>query len=317
METYQWKMKTGIVRSKEFEKKGLACFAVNCGLKCGHDCRYCSTGAMIRTHRVFKELGLNPFENGYAIVDPSTPDRVAYDAKHMRNKGLVQLCTISDAWSPEAQEYNIGRKCLEAILAEPGWTIRILTKNAAVEKDFDLIANYRDRVTVGLSVTAAPEKTAVISAIEPGASPVTERLRVLQQAHAMGLRTYAMLCPLMPGIADGTDQIEALVKTAVEYGSEEIFAEPVNPRGRGLILTQQALEQAGYHAEAAQIKAIRSRTRWSGYVVALIRNLQQSVRRHSDISKLRVLLYPKGLESHDVVMIQKDDAGVVWLGSKI
>jgi DNA repair photolyase len=181
----------------------------------------------------------------------------------------------------------------------------------------ELITKYRDRVTISLSVTAALENSAVISVIEPGASPITERLRVLQQAHAMRLRTYAMLCPLMPGIADGADQIDALVTMAVDYGAEEIFAEPVNPRGRGLILTQQALEQAGYHAEASKIKSIRSRLRWSGYVAALIRNLQQSVRKYSDISKLRILLYPKGLESHDVALIQKDDAGVVWLGSKM
>lgn len=316
MKTYCYQMKTGIVRSKEFEKKGLASYAVNCGLKCGHGCMYCSTGAMIRTHGAFKKLGLNPFENGYAIIDATTPSRVAYDAKHMRNRGLVQLSTISDAWSPEAQEYGLGRQCLESILAEPDWTVRILTKNAAVEKEFDLITKYRDRVTVGLSMTATPENAAIISAIEPCASPIPERLRVLQQAKAMGLRTYAMLCPLMPGIADSADQIESLVMMAVQYGVEEIFAEPVNPRGRGLILTQQALEQAGYETEAAQIKSIRSRANWSGYVVGLIRNLQQSVWKHSDISKLRILLYSKGLESHDLAIIQKNDAGVIWLGSK-
>ena len=41
-------LKTGITRTREFEKKGLASYAVNCGVKCGHGCRYCSTGAMLR-----------------------------------------------------------------------------------------------------------------------------------------------------------------------------------------------------------------------------------------------------------------------------
>lgn len=49
MKTYQWQLKNGISRTPEFEKKGLAQFAVNCGLKCGHGCTYCSTAAMIRT----------------------------------------------------------------------------------------------------------------------------------------------------------------------------------------------------------------------------------------------------------------------------
>jgi hypothetical protein len=39
-----------------------------------------------------------------------------------------------------------------------------------------------------------------------------------------------MLCPLLPGIADSQSQIDELVRSAVEYGAEEIFAEPVTPR---------------------------------------------------------------------------------------
>jgi hypothetical protein len=54
-------LKSGISRTKEFERKGLACFACNCGCKCGHDCTYCSTGAMLRMHCAFRQCGENPF----------------------------------------------------------------------------------------------------------------------------------------------------------------------------------------------------------------------------------------------------------------
>ena len=313
MKMYTCKMKTGINPSKEFAKKGLASYAVNVGLKCGHGCTYCSTAAMIRTHGVFKELGVSPFDNTYSIVDPTTPERVAHDARRIRKRGLVQLCTIVDAWSPEAQQFDLGRRCLEAILSEPGWTVRILTKNASVENDFDFISRYKDRVLVGLSLTATPEKSSVISAIEPFASPIPERLRVLGKARSMGLRTYGMLCPLLPGIADGPAQIDELIEAVVEFGAEEIFAEAVNPRGRGLILTQQALKNGGFNAESAAIASIRVRTVWSDYVARLIRSLQNSVRQHSDIRKLKFLLYPKGLEKHDLEEIKRDDGGVVWL----
>ena len=51
------KMATGIEPSKEFEKKGLARYAVNVGTKCGHGCAYCSTGAVLRMHDSFKVAG--------------------------------------------------------------------------------------------------------------------------------------------------------------------------------------------------------------------------------------------------------------------
>ena len=103
-------LKSGIQPSPEFAKKGLASYSVNVGTKCGHDCTYCSTGTMLRMHPSFKEAGEKPFDLGYAIVDPSMPDRVAIDAANIRpeKRGLVQLCTTTDAWAPEAQKHDLG-----------------------------------------------------------------------------------------------------------------------------------------------------------------------------------------------------------------
>ena len=90
--------------------------------------------------------------------------------------------------------------------------MRILTKNAAVVEDFDLIKKHRDRVLVGLSLTATPDRESVISVVEPHASPISERMKALKKAAKLGLRTYGMLCPLLPGIADAPDQIDELVR---------------------------------------------------------------------------------------------------------
>jgi len=259
MEVYETTMKGGITRTKEFERKKLAAFAVNVGTKCGHGCHYCSSGALLRMHPSFAEAGASPFVGGYAIVDPDTPERVARDAKRIRNRGMVQLCTTVDAWSPEAQEHDLGRRCLEAILAEPGWTVRILTKNAAVANEFDLIQKHADRVLVGLSLTGNADKADVLSVIEPHASPIAERMAVLEKAHRLGLRTYGMLCPLLPGISDTPQQIEALIRFVVKCGAEEIFVEPVNARANCLSLTQESLEEAGYLAEAKAVESIRTR----------------------------------------------------------
>ena len=124
-------LKSGIRDTPEFAKKGLAQYSVNVGLKCGHDCTYCSSGALLRCHKAFKTLGQDPFGMGYSIIDPDMPDKVAADAARIKKRGMIQLCTTVDAWAPAAQEHDLGRRCVEAILAQPGWTVRILTKNAA------------------------------------------------------------------------------------------------------------------------------------------------------------------------------------------
>ncbi len=122
-----------------------------------------------------------------------------------------------------------------------------------------------------------------------------------------------MLCPLLPGIANSPEQIEESVRFAVEYGAEEIFVETVNLRGRGLELTQQALARSGYKDEAVAVESIRTNKGWSRYTTQLISNAQRSVRKLSDISRLRFLLYPSRLTEEDAAQIKQDDAGVVWL----
>lgn len=314
MKIHEYPLKVGINHTKEFEKKQLASFAVNCGIKCGHDCLYCSSGALLRTHPAFKTCGETPFGHGYAIVDPTTPDRVAKDAKRMRKRGLIQLCTITDAWAPEAKKHEIGRRCLETILAEPGWQVRILTKNASIIDDFDLIEKHRDRVLVGLSITATPDNDEIINIVEPNASSIRDRMRAMTEAAAMGLRTYAMFCPLLPGIANSPEQIDQLIEFATECKVEEIFVEPVNARGKGLIDCQTALELWGYEIQAKAIENIRKQANWSKYVRKLIHNVQQSIYRYSDINKLRFLLYSSRLLSEDIDTIRQDDQGVIWLG---
>jgi DNA repair photolyase len=314
MRIHEVPLSAGITRTREFERKKLASFAVNAGTKCGHGCLYCSTGSMLRMHRSFAQAGEDPFGAGYAIVDPSTPGRVAADARRTRERGLVQLCTTVDAWAPEAQEHNLGRRCLEAILCEPGWTVRILTKNAAVRKDFDFIERHRDRVLVGLSITATPDKEAIVNVIEPNASSISDRMATLREATERGVRTYGMFCPLLPGIADSPEQIDELIQFAVSCRAEEVFVEAVNPRGPGLRRCQEALELWGYPHEAQAVGRVRHKVHWSRYVAGLVRNVQQSMRRFSDIGKLRFLLYPSRLTDEDRARIASDDVGVIWLG---
>lgn len=310
---HEYELTTSIQRTTAFEKKGLALFSVNPGTKCGHDCLYCSTGSMNRMHESFKTLGENPFEFGYAIVDPLTPDRVAERSKCGVKRGLIQLCTTVDAWSPEAQKLKLGRRCLEAILEQPGWTVRILTKNAAVMKDFDLIEKHRDRVLVGISITAPASKEAMMKHIEPYASPMSARMNALQEAHRRGLRTYGMLCPLFPGIANRRDTLNELVDFSLSHGAEEIFAEPINSRGKGLGRVEEALRKHHFISEADAVAEIRHKEQWSGYTIRLIKDLQAIMRSHHRLNDLRFLLYPANLTPANREWAESHQKGVRWL----
>ena len=58
---------------------------------------------------------------------------------------------------------------------------------------------------------------------------------------------------------------------------------------------------------------IRTQQGWSQYATQLVSNVQRSIRKLSDISRLRFLLYPSRLKQEDATKIRQDDEGVVWL----
>ncbi|MDI6450549.1 hypothetical protein [Anaerobaca lacustris] len=105
-----------------------------------------------------------------------------------------------------------GHRCLEAILSQTDWTVRILTKNASVKDDFHFIEKRRDRVLIGPSITAPLYNRPAIQLLEPNTSSIQDRMLAIVEAAARGLRMYAMSCPLLPGIADSPKDIERLVK---------------------------------------------------------------------------------------------------------
>jgi hypothetical protein len=78
------------------------------------------------------------FAAGEAVVDPTTPDRLSRQLAALKPTDTVMLSTLTDAWSPEAQEHDLGRRCLEKLLRESKARVRILTKNAAVANELEL-----------------------------------------------------------------------------------------------------------------------------------------------------------------------------------
>ena len=123
-----------------------------------------------------------------------------------------------------------------------------------------------------------------------------------------------MFCPLLPKVSCTALDVDKLVRLAVECGVEEIFAEPVNPRGPGLRLTQEALDHHHHWDALCGVMPIRRKVEWSWYVVKLFRLLQRNVRKYYDIERLRFLLYPSKLIPEKLEDIRRDDAGVIWLG---
>jgi DNA repair photolyase len=311
MEIIEVRRKISITRSNEFKKKKLASHALNVGMLCGHGCLYCSTPTMMRTQKtIFKNIkgsSFKAFQAGIAVVDPDTPKRIALKARRLTPSDTVMFCTYTDGWSPEAQKFQLGRKCLQELLTNSRCKVRILTKNAAVQADFDLIRQYADRVELSLSLTAPPSKNSLIRILEPNASPLKDRIKALQVAKGMGIPVYGILCPCLPGVADTSDTFGELLDIMLSLKPTAIWAEPVNPRGPGLKNCAEHLGRHGLFYEADQLHAIRNRHSFNKYVYQFIETTTTEAKRRNCLEKINILIYDNGQN------YKGDDRAVIWL----
>ena len=311
MEIKEVKRKISITRSNGFEKKKLATHALNVGLLCGHGCLYCSTPTTMRTQKeIFKRIkgsSFKAFQAGIAVVDPHTPGRIALKAGRLKPSDTVMFCTYTDGWSPEAQKFQLGRKCLRKLLTTSRCKVRVLTKNAAVKAEFDLMQQYADRVELSLSLTAPPSKNNIMRVLEPNASPIEARIEVLQAAKRMGIPLYGILCPCLPGVANTPAAFGELLDIVLSLEPTAIWTEAVNPRGPGLKNCVELLGRHGLFHEADQFNAVRNRQAYKKYVCNFIETATTEARRRDCLEIFNILVYESGQD------FKGDDRAVIWL----
>jgi DNA repair photolyase len=110
--------------------------------------------------------------------------------------GIVRLSPIvTDPYQPIERCFRVTRRCLEVLL-EHGFTPCILTRGARVLEDLPLLRRF-PRAAVGFSIPT--DDDAVRRVFEPGADPIEARVAALARFHAAGVRTFAVIQPVLPG----------------------------------------------------------------------------------------------------------------------
>jgi DNA repair photolyase len=118
--------------------------------------------------------------------------------KRKKRKGSILLGSVTDVYQPAEKKFQITRKIL-AVLTKYDFPVSILTKSELVVRDVDLLKKIPD-CEVGLTITSLDEKISKI--FEPGASAPAKRLGALTILKSSGLKTYAFVGPILPGLTD-------------------------------------------------------------------------------------------------------------------
>jgi DNA repair photolyase len=163
-------------------------YVINPYVGCEHGCHYCYARFIKRFSGHTEPWG--------KFVDIKINAADLLRAEITRKKcASVWISGLCDPYQPLEADYKITRNCLE-ILADNNWPVVIQTRSSMVLRDIDIIKRA-EHFEVGLTVTTADDE--IRKLFEPDAPLIKERLTTLDELHRSGIRTYAMIAPILPG----------------------------------------------------------------------------------------------------------------------
>lgn len=177
-------------------------YALNPYVGCEHECRYCYARFMKRFTGHKEKWG------AFIDVKINAPDLLA---KELRKKkvGRIWVSGVCDPYQPIEGRYGLTRSCLE-ILARSDWSVTIQTKSPLILRDLDLLKRLKD-LEVGYTITTANEH--IKNLFEPRAPSIGARIAALARLKSAGIKTYAMLAPLLPE----SEKLVSEIRGKVDY----------------------------------------------------------------------------------------------------
>jgi DNA repair photolyase len=130
---------------------------------------------------------------------------------------LIAFSGVTDCYQPCERQYRLTQQCLQVAL-EARQPVTIITKNALVGRDLDLLAELSAfrLVRVNLSVTTLDADLA--RAMEPRTSSPAARLRTIRVLRDAGVPVSVMIAPIVPGLTDS--EIPSILKAVADAGAQ-------------------------------------------------------------------------------------------------
>ena len=166
-------------------------YALNPYTGCEHACSYCYARFMKRFTGHKEPWG------EFVDAKINAPDLLRLEV-NKKKRGTVWVSGVCDPYQPLETRFNLTRQCLE-ILVHSEWPVRVQTRSHLVLRDMDILREAHD-LEVGLTVTTADDSIRTL--FEPRAPAIEDRLKALEELHRNGVRTFAMVAPMLPGAAE-------------------------------------------------------------------------------------------------------------------
>ncbi len=188
---------------------------------CEFGCQYCYA----RYTHEYMELGPTEFERKIYVKE-NAARVLAGDLKPEKLRGEhIAIGTATDPYQPAERMFGVTRQVLETLLA---WSeevprglvsFSLTTKSDLVVRDAELLARLHARHPLHINFSVTTLKPRLARLLEPRAPRPDLRLEALRKLREAGLVAGAFLSPVLPGITDKPEDLEAVVAAAAQAGA--------------------------------------------------------------------------------------------------
>src|SRR5438067_2057709 len=130
----------------------------------------------------------------------------------------IAMGTNVDCYQRAEGRYRLMRDVLAALrdFANP---YSILTKGTLILRDLDLLTQSAEVTSVGLAMSIGFVDEALWRSVEPGTPSPRRRLDVLRQLSDAGFGVGVLVAPILPGLSDSDESIDATVAALAAAGA--------------------------------------------------------------------------------------------------
>jgi len=180
---------------------------------CEHGCIYCYARP---THEYLGFSAGLDFESRILVKeDAPALLRQALAAASWRPQP-IGLSGVTDPYQPVERKLGITRGCLE-VLAETRNPLMVVTKNAMVERDIDLLTVLSRHGAVSVAISITTLDVDLMRRMEPRTAHPTRRLQSIRTLREAGIPVGVLMAPIVPALTD--HEIPALLEAAADAGA--------------------------------------------------------------------------------------------------
>ncbi len=187
---------------------------------CEHRCAFCYV-------RAYELRADRPFDDRYGRtvrVKANVAGVLRSElSRRSWRKETVVIGAATDPYQPAEGRYRLTRQCLQ-VLRDFSNPAGMITRGPMIVRDIDVLSDLARRASLHITFSIPTIDDDIWRRTEPGTAHPKQRLPAIEKLVAAGIDVGVGMAPILPGLTDRSDRLEAVVKAARAAGATGLWA---------------------------------------------------------------------------------------------